>query len=78
MGLRLAMRKLRKQQLCLSDYLTAVAILCVMVRWAFAIVVGIWGNNNNLKPDHHFTATELYQREVGSKLTIADRMVYNT
>jgi hypothetical protein len=78
MGLRLIMRRLRKQQLGLSDYFTVVAILCVVARSVFAIVVDLWGNNNNLKPGHRFTATEIYQREVGSKLTLADRMVYNT
>jgi hypothetical protein len=78
MVLRLIMRKLRKQQLRPSDYFTVLAILCVMARSAFAIVVDLWGNNNNLKPGHHFTSTEIYQHEVGSKLTLADRMVYNT
>ncbi len=78
MALRLMMRKIRKQQPYLSDYFTVGAILCVIARSAFAIVVVLWGNNNSLKPGHHFTSTEVYQREVGSKLTLADRMVYNT
>lgn len=78
MGLRLAMRKLRKQKLYLSDYLTVVAILSVLSRSAFAIVVDLWGNNNDLKPGDHFTETEIYRREIGSQLTLAGRMIYNT
>jgi hypothetical protein len=78
MGLRLTMRKLRKQKLYLSDYLTIAAILCVLARSAFAIVVDLWGNNNDLKPGDHFTETEIYRRKIGSELTLAGRMVYNT
>jgi hypothetical protein len=55
-----------------------VAILCLVARSVFAIIVDLWGNNNNMKPGHPFTTTEIYQRVVGSKLTLADRMVYNT
>jgi hypothetical protein len=55
-----------------------VAILCLVARSVFAIVVDLWGNNNNMKPGHPFTTTEIYQRVAGSKLTLADRMVYNT
>jgi hypothetical protein len=78
MGLRLLMRLLRKQQLCLSDHLTILAILCVMARSSFATVVDVWGNNRTLKPGHHPITTEIYQREIGSKLTLVDRMVYDT
>jgi hypothetical protein len=73
MGLRLLMRLLRKQQLYLSDYLTILAILCVMARSSLVTVVDVWGNNRD-----HLTTTEIYPREIGSKLTLANRMVYNT
>ncbi|KAJ5167239.1 uncharacterized protein N7482_006020 [Penicillium canariense] len=78
MVLRLLMRKLRKQRLILGDYLTMLAILCVLARSTFATVVTLWGNNNYTETDQHFTATEIHQREVGSKLTLANRMLYNT
>jgi hypothetical protein len=78
MGLRLLMRLLRKQQLYLSDYLTILAILCVMARSSFVTVVDLWGNNRYVEPGHHPTTTEIYQREIRSKLTLADRLVYNT
>ncbi|KAJ5273693.1 hypothetical protein N7478_008818 [Penicillium angulare] len=78
MGLRLTMRKLQKQSLHSSDYLTMIAVICVLARVGFITVMVLWGNNNNIGPDYHFTDTEVYQREVGSKLTLADRLVYNT
>jgi uncharacterized membrane protein len=78
MGLRLLMRLLRKQQLYLSDHLTILAILCVMAHLSLATVVNVLGNNRTLKPGHHPTATEIYQREIGRKLILADRVVYET
>ncbi|KAJ5151501.1 uncharacterized protein N7482_010753 [Penicillium canariense] len=75
MVLRLLMRKLRKQQLVLSDYLTMLAILIVLARSIIGTVITLWGDNNYHNPEN-FTATEIYQREVGSKLTVANRMLY--
>ena len=77
MASRLAMRRFRKQSLELSDYLTFLAIACVQARSAFVAVVVLWGNNNDQQLGHP-NASEIYQREVGSKLTLADRLGYNT
>jgi hypothetical protein len=81
MALRLAMRRVRGQNFTLSDYLTMVAIACVTSRTGFAIVIVLWGNNN-LSPEDRasilFTTTEIYQRVIGSKLTLVDRIIYNT
>jgi hypothetical protein len=81
MAIRLLMRKIRRQSFNLSDYLTMVAIVCLMARTAFTTVVVLWGNNNITKEyraTHAFSATDVYQREVGSKLTIVNRLGYNT
>ncbi len=81
MLLRLAMRKYRKQEFNLSDYLTMAAIFCLAARSGFTTVVVLWGNNNltdAYRASHPFTDTEIYQREIGSKLSLVDRIVYNT
>lgn len=78
---RLAMRKYRKQDFNLSDYLTVAAIVCLAARSGFTTVVVLWGNNNISPADRAteiFTDTDLYQREVGSKLTLVNRITYNT
>ena len=81
MLLRLAMRRVRGQRLNLSDYLTIAAIVCVASRTGFAMVIVLWGNNN-LTPEYYavteFTAVEIYERMIGSKLTLVDRIAYNT
>ena len=78
---RLAMRKVRRQKFNLSDYLTMVALVCLATRTGFATVVVLWGNNNltaTYRASNEFTALEIYQREVGSKLTLVNRFNYNT
>jgi hypothetical protein len=78
---RLAMRRYRKQEFNLSDYLTIVAIVCLAARSGFTTVVELWGNNNltaAYRASNPFTDTEIYQREIGSKLTLVNRIVYNT
>lgn len=78
---RLAMRKVRRQTFNLSDYLTIVAIACLAARTGFTTVVVLWGNNNltaAYRALNDFTADEIYQREVGSKLTLVNRITYNT
>ena len=78
---RLAMRKVRGQKFNLSDYLTIVALVCLASRTGFTTVVVLWGNNNltaAYRPSSEFTAIEIYQREVGSKLTLINRINYNT
>jgi hypothetical protein len=78
---RLAMRKVRRQKFNLSDYLTMVALACLISRTALTTVVVLWGNNNLTAADpaaNTFTAVEIYHRVVGSKLTLVNRMNYNT
>jgi hypothetical protein len=80
MFLRLIMRRFRRQKFNCSDYLTMVAILCLMARTAFTSVVVLWGNNNftdEYRAMNNFSSREIYQREVGSKFTIVNRVNYN-
>ncbi len=78
---RLAMRRYRKQEFNLSDYLTIAAIILLAARSGLTTVVVLWGNNNltaQYRASNFFTGMEIYEREIGSKLTIANRIVYNT
>lgn len=80
MALRLIMRKVRKQDFNISDYFTIAAMAFLIIRLAMVHVVLIWGTNNipeDFRASHTFTALEIYQREIGSKLTLAVRAVYN-
>ncbi|KFG77846.1 hypothetical protein MANI_017459 [Metarhizium anisopliae] len=79
MTLRLVWRKVAKQSFILGDYFTAGAIACAFIRLAVIHVVLVWGTNSmsmRYRLNHDFTATEIYQREIGSKLSIAARFVY--
>ncbi len=81
MAARLLLRKVRRQNLDFSDKLTMMAMACLIIRLALAHVVIIWGTNNlspAFRASHVFTAQDIYQREIGSKLTLAVRCVYNT
>ncbi|KAH8692300.1 hypothetical protein BGW36DRAFT_419578 [Talaromyces proteolyticus] len=78
MALRLILRRIRNQPFNLSDYLTMTAILCVLARSALTTVVLLWGNNNMPRPAPEMSDTEIYKRTAGSKLTMANRVVYNT
>jgi hypothetical protein len=58
-----------------------VAIFCMLGRSAFTTVVLLWQNNNvssAYRASHVFTDEEIYQREVGGKLTLVNRAIYNT
>ncbi|KAH6672397.1 hypothetical protein B0J14DRAFT_655281 [Halenospora varia] len=81
MAVRLIMRKVRGQRFDLGDKLTFFAMFCLMARLGFIHVVLIWGSNNvsaAFRANHKFTSWEIYQREMGSKLTITSRPFYNT
>jgi hypothetical protein len=48
---------------------------------SFVHVVLVWGSNNltaAYRKNHVFSAQEIYQRTVGSKLTVINRLFYNT
>ncbi|KAL1621643.1 hypothetical protein SLS56_009113 [Neofusicoccum ribis] len=81
MAVRLAMRKVRRQRFVLGDYLTMAAVVCAFVRLGMIHVVISWGTNNmspKLRDSTDWTADEIFRRETGSKLAVANRVFYNT
>jgi hypothetical protein len=79
MGLRLTMRKVRKQKYVLSDYLIIVAVICLLASQSMNTVTMVWGNNNLPEEyinSHYFSEVERYQRKVGSVLTLVNRVWY--
>ena len=81
MALRLICRRLYFSRTDLGDYCTAVAMLCAAARGGIIHVVLSWGTNNispKARARIDFTPEEIYRRTVGSKLTIANRPIYNT
>ncbi|KAL1990968.1 hypothetical protein VTN49DRAFT_5472 [Thermomyces lanuginosus] len=74
---RLVMRKVRDQRFELGDYFTMFAIVSVMARSALTPVVLVWGNNNIKRPAPPMSEQEIYRRTIGSKLTLANRVIYN-
>ncbi len=81
MGIRLLWQRLQTRKFFMGDYLTMAAIFCALARVGIIHVVLIWGSNNvtaAFRASHHFTATEIYHREVGGKLTLVNRIFYNS
>ena len=81
MALRLTMRKVRGQMFDNSDILTMLCMFFLVARCGTIHVVLFWGSNNideAFRAQHVFTATEIYQREIGSKLTLVNRTFYNS
>ncbi|RFU80093.1 pth11-like integral membrane [Trichoderma arundinaceum] len=65
----------------MGDYFTMAACACALIRLGMIHVVLTWGTNNMTaaqRENHVFTSSEIYQREIGSKLSIANRVFYNS
>ncbi|KZL63735.1 pth11-like integral membrane protein [Colletotrichum incanum] len=78
---RLVWKKVAKQDLNLGDWFTVAAIICALTRLGLIHVVLTWGTNNvsaAYRKNHTFTDEEIYRREIGSKLSIANRVFYNS
>ncbi|GJD01291.1 Pth11-like integral membrane protein [Colletotrichum higginsianum IMI 349063] len=78
---RLVWRKVAKQDLNLGDWFTVAAIVCALTRVGLIHVVLTWGTNNvsaAYRKNHTFTDEEIYRREIGSKLSIVNRVFYNS
>ena len=81
MCLRLVLVKVNKKIFSAGDYLTMGAVFCAVARLSLIHVVLIWGSNNvtpKFRATHRFTQQELYQREIGGRLTIVNRLFYNS
>jgi uncharacterized protein Usg len=81
MSLRILLVKINKKPFSIGDYLTMGAIFCALTRLSLIHMVLIWGSNNvtpKFRAMHHFTPQEIYQREIGGKFTIVNRLFYNS
>ena len=79
MFLRLFLRKYRNQKLELGEYFTIAALISILLRGAVISVAIIWGTNRLTAAErkgHVFTKEEIYQREMGAKMTIVNRCFY--
>lgn len=77
MMLRLVLRWRRLHKLELGDYLTVAAILAALVRTSSENVAIVFGTNQDVAKSYHkFTAQDIQHREIGSKLTIVNRVFY--
>ncbi|KAI8299443.1 hypothetical protein K4K61_010644 [Colletotrichum sp. SAR11_59] len=78
---RLVWRKIARQEYNLGDYLTIAACICALTRLGLIHVVLTWGTNNvtpKYRDSHNFTDEEIYRREIGSKLSLVNRVFYNS
>ena len=81
MILRLLLRKFRRQRFDLSDYLTMAAMVSVLARLAICPVVLVYGNNDNaggIVTTSQYSQEQVDRMVIGSKLTLVDRLNYNT
>ena len=81
MGVRLGWKRAAKKSYNAGDYLTVAAIVCVLGRLGFIHIVLTWGTNNipqALRQSHPLTDKDIYRREVGSRLAIGNRFIYNS
>ncbi|KAL7898160.1 hypothetical protein HDV63DRAFT_32185 [Trichoderma sp. SZMC 28014] len=81
MAIRLWGRKYVRQPFNRGDYLTMGAAACALIRLGMIHVVLTWGTNNMTaaqRAHHDFTPTDIYRREIGSKLTITNRFFYDS
>ncbi|KAF2129710.1 hypothetical protein P153DRAFT_314846 [Dothidotthia symphoricarpi CBS 119687] len=81
MALRLLCRQIVFHKFNFGDYCTMVGMLCAAARGGIIHVVLVWGTNNmssQARAQIDFTPEEIYRRTIGSKLTIANRPIYNS
>jgi len=71
--IRLAGRLVRNNRLFREDRIMALSIIPLMVRMGLVHVVLIWGTNN---ATGNFSAQEIRNRAIGSRLVLASRIFY--
>lgn len=71
---RLAGRYTRAEKLLREDKIIALSIIPLLARMALVHVILIWGTNNAITTD--LTEAQIRNREVGSKLVLASRIMY--
>ncbi|PGH02771.1 hypothetical protein AJ79_07536 [Helicocarpus griseus UAMH5409] len=78
---RLLLRKIQKHSLSADDYLTAFAFICFAARMTIAVLILLWGTNStdlSVPAGGQFKEPGIHHREMGSKLALANRVVYAT
>jgi len=79
MGTRLLLGRMFHKKFTLADGLTSAAIFFSFARIAFTHIIVLW-KTNNISPDlgdlSVLSKKEIYEREIGSKLTLAARCLY--
>lgn len=73
--LRIVGRKWRKQKYFSDDYLVVVSLLPLLSRAGMIDIVLLYGTNN-VASTEGFTAEDIRQHEIGSKLTLGTRILY--
>jgi hypothetical protein len=79
MLLRLFLKRYRQQGMSLGEYFTIAAIVSILLRGAVVHVALVWGTNNisaASRKTMKFTPQLIYRLEIGSKLTIVNRVFY--
>lgn len=79
MLLRLGLKQYRRQSSSLGDYFTIAAIISILLRGAVIHVALVWGTNSITAAERNtmaFTPEVIYRLEIGSKLTIVNRVFY--
>ena len=67
-------RKIRTDKLFREDWVMALSILPLLIRMSLVHVILLWGTNN--AQTQGLTETEIYHREIGSRLVLASRIFY--
>jgi hypothetical protein len=72
--LRVGGRYIRTEKLFIDDVIMLLAMIPLLMRMAFVHVVLLLGTNNTVTTG--LTPGEIHQREVGSQLVLASRIMY--
>lgn len=77
MAFRLIMNVSKRRRFEMGDYFTMAAIVTLLLRSSVENVPMVWGDNQvSHRATTHFTPQDIYRREVGSKLTMVNRVFY--
>ena len=74
--IRVCGRYIRTERIFQEDATMLLAIVPLLMRMAFAHVVFLYGTNNTITTD--LFAEAIQQREIGSRLVLASRVMYTT
>lgn len=79
MAFRLIMKLDKRRRFDMGDYCTMAAIVALLLRSAVENVPMIWGDNQvkpSIRETTTFTPQDIYRREIGSKMTMVNRVFY--